>query len=175
MERSTETPLHQYEQEKFARLWVVAILKKMIMIWWDLRQFWNYVLYSPTGPITIASQYSLNYQISKEKANGTDGIIAKSICYLISVHNSITKHYSSDTPIRQIDWKGFVWPVPTTRNLTLLSCISQLLSKIKCKSTYLPMCHFYLYLLVRHPLLLRTIKSLKKTNKLLLHVILVHN
>ena len=95
MERSKEMSLPQYEQEKSARLWVVAILRKKIIIRWDLWQFKNENLLLPTGPIAITSHYHLNYQISKDKVKGTDGI-AKSYFHLFSVPKSITKLQSSN-------------------------------------------------------------------------------
>jgi len=49
-------------KKKSARLWAIAILKKLMMIRWDLWQFRKQVLHSPTGPTAIASHYSLNYQ-----------------------------------------------------------------------------------------------------------------
>ena len=60
--------------KKSAKLCVVAILKKMMMIQWDLWQFCNQVLHSPNGPLAVASHYSLNYRISKEIAKGIDDI-----------------------------------------------------------------------------------------------------
>ena len=48
-------------KKKSAKLWVVAILKKMMMIQCDLWQFRNQVLHSPTGPLAVASHHYLNY------------------------------------------------------------------------------------------------------------------
>ena len=61
-------------KKKSARAWAVAILKKLMMIRWDLWQYRNNIKHSPTGPTAIASHHSLNYRISEEKARGTDGI-----------------------------------------------------------------------------------------------------
>ena len=66
------------------------------MIRWDLWQYRNSILHSPTGPIAIASHHSLNHRISKEKAKGTDGI-AKSNSHLFSAFYSTTKLQSGDT------------------------------------------------------------------------------
>ena len=55
----------------------------------------EYDLYSPTGPIAIASHHSLNHQISEEKSKGMDGI-AKSNTHLFSAFYSITKLQSGD-------------------------------------------------------------------------------
>ena len=57
-------------------------------------QFRNQVLHSPTGPTSIASHHSLNYQISKEKHTGTNGI-DRSNYHLFSKLYIITKLYSS--------------------------------------------------------------------------------
>ena len=61
-----------------------------MMIRWDLWQYRNTILHSPTGPTAIASHQSLNHRISKEKSKGTDGI-AKSNTHLFSAFYSITK------------------------------------------------------------------------------------
>ena len=61
-------------KKKSARLWTIAILKKLLLIQWDMWQFRNQVLHSWTGLTAIASYHSLNYQISKEKRVGTDGV-----------------------------------------------------------------------------------------------------
>ena len=65
------------------------------MIWWDLRQYRNTILHSPTGPIDITSHHSLNHRISKEKEKGTN-VIAKSNSRLFSGYYSITKLQSRD-------------------------------------------------------------------------------
>ena len=66
-----------------------------MIIRWDLWQYRNLILHSPTGPIAIASHHSLNHRISEEKAKGTDGI-AKSNTHLFSALYSITKLHSGD-------------------------------------------------------------------------------
>ena len=71
--------------KKSPRLWTIGILQKLLMIRWDMWQFRNQVLHSPTGPTSIASHHSLNHQISKEKHRGTDGI-NQSNCHLFSTH-----------------------------------------------------------------------------------------
>ena len=64
----------QMNTKKSPYLWTIAILQKLLMIRWDMWQFRNQVLHSPTGPTSIASYQSLNHRISKEKHRGTDGI-----------------------------------------------------------------------------------------------------
>ena len=64
------------------------------MIRWDMWQFRNKVLHSPTGPTSIASHHSLNHQISKEHRRGTDGI-NRSNYHLFSTQYTITKLQSS--------------------------------------------------------------------------------
>ena len=68
-----------------------------MMIRWDLWQYRNSILHSPTGPIAIASHHSLNYRISEEKAKGTDRI-ANSNTHLFSAFYSISKLHSGDIP-----------------------------------------------------------------------------
>ena len=55
-------------KRKSAGFWVIAILKKLIMIRWDMWQFCNEALHSPTGSTSIASHHSLNYRISEKNA-----------------------------------------------------------------------------------------------------------
>ena len=93
-----EAQKHHYRnmnKKKSARSWAVAIIKKLMMIRWDLWQYRNTILHSPTGPIAIASHYSLNHRISEEKAKGTDRISKYNSC-LFSNFYSITKLQSSD-------------------------------------------------------------------------------
>ena len=82
-------------KRKSARAWAIALQKKLMMIRWDLWQYRNTILHSPTGPTAIASHQSLNNRISEEKSKGTDGI-AKSNSYLFSAFYSITKLQSGD-------------------------------------------------------------------------------
>ena len=84
-------------KRKSTKSWAVAILQKLMMIRWDLWQYRNSILHSPTGPIAIASHHSLNHRISEEKAKGTDGI-TKSNTHLFSAFYSITKLHSGDIP-----------------------------------------------------------------------------
>ena len=93
-------------KKKSARSWTVAVLKKLMIIWWDLWQSWNTTLHSPTGPIAIASHHSLNHRISEEKAKWIDGI-AKSNIHLFSAFYSITKLHSGDIPSK-IHWLEMV-------------------------------------------------------------------
>ena len=74
------------------------------MIQWDLWQYRNKVLHSPASYIDIASHYTLNHQIRKEK--GIDSI-AKTNSHMFSVHNSITNLQSSDISSK-INWLGMV-------------------------------------------------------------------
>ena len=82
-------------KRKSARSWAIALIKKLMMIQWDLWQYRNTILHSPTGPSAIASHQSLNHRISKEKSKGMDGI-AKSYTHLFSAFYSITKLQSRD-------------------------------------------------------------------------------
>ena len=75
-------------------LWAIAILKKLLMIRWDMWQFRNKVLHSPTGPTSIASHHYLNHRISEEHRRGTDGI-NQSNYHLFSTLYTITKLQSS--------------------------------------------------------------------------------
>jgi len=81
-------------KKKPARLWIIAILKKLMMIRWDMWQFQNVALHSPAGTTSITSHHSLNYRISKEKRIGTDGIdlsnyhLFKSKQYTPKLHSS---------------------------------------------------------------------------------------
>ena len=84
-------------KRKSAKSWAVAILKKLMMIRWDLWEYRNSILHSPTGPIALASHHSLNYKISEEKAKGMDGI-ARSNAHLFSAFYSNTKLHSGDIP-----------------------------------------------------------------------------
>ena len=59
---------------KSARLWVNAILRKLLLLRWDMRQFCNAALHSPTGATVITSRHSLNYKIDEEIRRGTDDI-----------------------------------------------------------------------------------------------------
>ena len=78
VKRSTETTLLGEWTRKSAKLWVVAILNKMmIILWnllWNLWQSWNQVLHLPIGSLTVVSHYSLNFWISKEAARGKNDI-----------------------------------------------------------------------------------------------------
>ena len=93
-------------KKKSARAWAMVILKKLMMIRWDLWQYRNNIKYSLTGPTAIASHHSLNYRISEEKVRGTDGI-SKSNSYLFSTYYSITKLQSGDIPSK-LNWLEIV-------------------------------------------------------------------
>ena len=71
------------------------------MIQWDMWQFKNQVLHSLTGPTSIASHHSLNYQINEEKFTGTDSI-NKSNYHLFSRLYTITKLHSSSTQDKKL-------------------------------------------------------------------------
>ena len=87
--------------KKSPRLWAIAILEKLLMIRWDMWQFRNKVLHSPTGPTAIASHHSLNHQISEEHRRGTDGI-DRSSYHLFSTQYSITDLQSSTIDDKQL-------------------------------------------------------------------------
>ena len=62
------------KSRKSARLWAIAILKKLLLLRWDMWQFRNTALHSPTGITAIISHHSLNYKIDEEICRGKDGI-----------------------------------------------------------------------------------------------------
>ena len=59
---------------KSARLKAIAILKKLLLLRWDMWQFCNTALHSPTGITAITSHHSLNYKIDEEILHGKDSI-----------------------------------------------------------------------------------------------------
>ena len=64
----------QMNKKKPACLWTIAILKKLLMIRWDMWQFRNQILHSLTDLTSIVGHHSLNYQISKGKRIGINSI-----------------------------------------------------------------------------------------------------
>ena len=94
MEGGTKKYYLRIGTKKSPCLWAIAILKKLLMIQWDMWQFRNKVLHSPTGPTSIASHHCLNHQISKEHRRGTDGI-DQSNYHLFSTQYTFTKLQSS--------------------------------------------------------------------------------
>ena len=82
------------KSRKSARLWVIAILKKLLLIRWDIWQFRKKALHSPTGATTTVSHHSLNYRIDGEISRGTDGI-DHSNYRLFSTLYTLTKIQSS--------------------------------------------------------------------------------
>ena len=88
----------------------------------------------------------------------------KSNCHLFSVHNSITKLQSSDISYKT-NWLEMFFLARVDYKESDSAIIRQSIARRN---------HFSLHLYTRPPLLLSTIESLKKINKLLLHVILVH-
>jgi len=89
-------------KKKSARLWIIAILKKLILVQNDMWQFRNAAKHSPIGTIAIASHYSLNYRISEEKTLGTDGIDRSNYHLLKSKKYTITKLHSSSIPDKKL-------------------------------------------------------------------------
>ena len=92
---------HLQMNNKSACLWTIAILKKLLMIWWDMWQFRNQVFHSSTCPTAMTSHYLLNYQISKGKCAGIDGIDCSNY-HLFSNLYTITKFYSSSIPDKKL-------------------------------------------------------------------------
>ena len=92
----------EMNKKKSACLWIIAILKKFLMIQWDMWQFCNKALHSQTGPTLIASHNPLNNQINKEKCIGTDGIDCSNYYHLFSKQYTITKLQSSSTPDKKL-------------------------------------------------------------------------
>ena len=78
------------KSRKSTRLWVIAILKKLLLLQWDMWQFCNTALHLPTGATATTSHHSLNYKIDKEIRWGTDGIDCSNYC-LFSPPNTLTK------------------------------------------------------------------------------------
>ena len=89
-------------KKKSARLWIIAILKKLILIRNDLWQFRNAAKHSPTGITITASHHSLNYRISEEITIGTDGIDRSNYHLFKSKKYAITKLHSSSIPNKRL-------------------------------------------------------------------------
>ena len=89
-------------KKKSARLWIIAILKKLILIQNNLWQFCNTAKHSPTGITITASHYSLNYRISEEITLGTDGIDRSNYHLFKSKKYTITKLHSSSIPYKKL-------------------------------------------------------------------------
>ena len=89
-------------KKKSARLWIIAILKKLILIRNDLWQFWNAAKHSPTGITITASHHSLNYRISKEITLGTDGIDRSNYHLFKLKKYAITKLHPSSIPYKRL-------------------------------------------------------------------------
>ena len=82
------------KSRKSAHLWEIAILKKLLLLRWDMWYLRNTALYSSTGATTITSHHSLNYKIDEEIRRGTDGIDCSNYC-LFSPPYTLTKLQSS--------------------------------------------------------------------------------
>ena len=89
-------------KKKSARLWIIAILKKLILIRNNLWQFRNTAKHSPTGITVTASHYSLNYRISEEIILGTDGIDRSNYRLFKSKKYTITTMHSSSIPDKRL-------------------------------------------------------------------------
>ena len=89
-------------KKKSPHLWIIAILKKLMLIRWDMWQFRNAAVHSPTSITLIASHYSLNYRISEEKCLGTDGIDRSNYHLFKSKQYTITKLHSSSIPHKKL-------------------------------------------------------------------------
>ena len=89
-------------KKKSACLWIIAILKKLILIQNDLWQFCNAAKHSPTGITVTASHYSLNYRISEEITSGTDGIDRSNYRLFKSKKYTITKLHSSSIRYKKL-------------------------------------------------------------------------
>ena len=94
------------KSRKLARLWVIAIIKKLLLLQWDMWQFRNTALHSPTGATVITSHHSLNYKIDEEICQGTDGIDCSNYC-LFSPLNTLTKLQSSSIHDKE-QWRNEV-------------------------------------------------------------------
>ena len=89
-------------KKKPARLWIIAILKKIILIRNDLWQFCNTAKHSPADITVTASHYSLNYRISEEITLGIDGIDRSNYHLFKSKKYTITKLHSSSIPDKNL-------------------------------------------------------------------------
>ena len=89
-------------KKKSARLWIIAILKKLILIQNDLWQFGNAAKHSPTGITVTTSHYSLNYRINEEITLRTDGIDRSNYHLFKSKKYTITKLHSSSIPDKRL-------------------------------------------------------------------------
>ena len=115
-------------KKKSVRLWTIILLKKLLMIHWDMWQFRNKTLHSPTGLISIASHRSLNYQISEGKRIGIDGINQLNF-HLFSKHYTIIKFQFSSITYKKF-WldevrlahKEYVEPDDAIRRQTISMC-----------------------------------------------------
>ena len=89
------------KSKKSARLWVIAILKKLMLLRWDMWQFRNTALHSPTGITAIISHHSLNYKIEEEIRRGKDGI-NRADYHLFSSPHTLANLQSSTTKIKEL-------------------------------------------------------------------------
>lgn len=89
-------------KKKSARLWIIAILKKLILIQNDMWQFRNAAKHSPTGTTAISSHHSLNYRISEGKSVGTNGIDRSNYHLFKSKQYTIIKLHSSSIPDKEL-------------------------------------------------------------------------
>ena len=109
-------------------------------------QFKNKAFHSPTGPTSIASHHSLNYQISKEKRIGKDGI-NRSYYHLFSKQYTITKLQSSSITDKKL-WlyevslvcKEYVEPDDRIRRQAI-SMGNQMQSFLITNGPFLPIIH----------------------------------
>ena len=153
-------------KKKSAHLWIIAVLKKLLMIWWDMWQFCNNkALHSPTGPTLIASHNPLNYQINKEKCIGTAGIDCSNYYHLFSKQYTITKLQSSNTPDKKLwlyevslAYKEYVGPDEAVTRQAISMCIT------RCNPSWSPTAHSSLLPHKIDPLLPRTIIPPMKNN-----------
>ena len=107
-------------KRKSAHLWVIAILKKLLLLRWDLWQFHNAALHSPTGATAITSHRSLNYKIDKNEIRRGRGCIDCSNYCVFSPPYTLTKLQSSSIHEKEL-WlyevslacKGYVEPDDT--------------------------------------------------------------
>ena len=94
------------KSRKSACLWAIAILKKLLLLRWDIWQLRNTALHLPTGITAITSHHSLNYKIDEEICQGTDGIDCSNYC-LFSPLNTLTKLQSSSIHDKE-QWRNEV-------------------------------------------------------------------
>ena len=109
------------KSRKSPRLWAIAILKKLLLLRWNMWQFRNTALHSPTGITVISSHHTLNYKIGVEIHRGKDGIDCSNY-YLFSPPYTLTNLQSTSIQKRSYDWRRWAWLGKSMSNRMTKSC-----------------------------------------------------